>query len=61
MTSRISKINYPPNALLNNMQNRTEFLITNAEGNINLKDVNTGGDSSGVDFFFDQELNSLNE
>lgn len=55
MASKISTQNYPPNTLLNTMQNNVNFLITNAEGNINLKNTNTGGDSSGVDFFFNQE------
>jgi hypothetical protein len=49
MSSKLSNPQYPPNKLSLN-QNRPDFLITKCDANTNIS-----GDSSGVDYFFNQE------
>ena len=50
MTSKLSNPKYPPNTYLNLMQNDPDFLLLKYDGNTNIL-----GDSSGVDYFFNQE------
>ena len=51
MTSKLSNPIYPqPTNSINLMQNDPDFLLTKCDGNTNL-----AGDSSGVDYFFNQE------
>ena len=49
MTNKLANPIYPPNTL-NLMQNDPDFLLTKCDGNTNIN-----GDSSGVDYFFNQE------
>ena len=49
MSYKLSNPQFPPNKLSSN-QNNQEFLLTKCDGNTNLS-----GDSSGVDYFFNQE------
>jgi hypothetical protein len=50
MTTKLSNPQYPPNKFLSSMQNDPDFLLTKCDGNTNI-----GGDSSGVDYYFNQE------
>lgn len=50
MSSKLSNPQYPPNKFLSSMQNDPDFLLTKCDGNTNI-----AGDSSGVDYFFNQE------
>ena len=54
MTTKFANPIYPIN-VLNQQQFDTDFLITKSEGNTNLTNSNGGGDSSGVDHFFNQK------
>jgi hypothetical protein len=50
MTSKLSNPNFPPNKFFSSAQNDPDYLLTKCNGNFDLI-----GDSSGVDYFFNQE------
>ena len=50
MSTKLSNPQFPPNKFLSSMQNDPDFLLTKCDGNTNI-----AGDSSGVDYFFNQE------